>query len=513
MTFKPERVIPASADVVVVGGGSAGAAAAGAILEHSTLNVVLVEAGPDYGPKGSGYWPEGLLDPAIQTFSHDWGYHGLVNGRVVDFPRAQVLGGCSAINGAAVVHGSRHDYDGWAAAGNRGWSAEDLRPIFASAWKHLHVRHVSREELTPFQIACIEALVAAGVPEVADLNDLDQDRGVAPFPTNTDSGGIRMNAAFGYLDPHRDRGRLTVIGDAPAVRVQVEDGAARGVVVLQDGEERVIQAPRVVVSGGAYGSPAVLQRSGIGPASVLGAAGIPVLHELQGVGRNLHDQPTVQVDYSGTAELSQLMRSFPHTGRRRDEQVIAKFGSSFCEVGFDLHIFPVGGPRDDADAAGREIGFTLGGAVLTPLSRGFVEVTGPSPEAELTIDHRYLSDPQGRDLARLVEVVNQIRKVAAAEPLRPLIGTEVGPAPGVTGDQLAEAIASTVVHYYHPAGSCKMGPASDTTAVVDERGAVHGLQGLFVADASVMPSVVSGNTNMPTIVIGEKVGRSVASAA
>src|SRR3984957_4893657 len=166
--------IPAEADVVVVGGGSAGSAVAGTIAELSALKVVLLEAGPDYGPKMSGRWPEGLLDPAIMTFSHDWGYTGTVHGRRVRFPRARVLGGCSAINGAAVVHGSRLDYDGWEAAGNPGWTADELAPIFASAWRHMQVRRVPLAELTPFQPASLQALAAVGVPPVSDVNDPDE---------------------------------------------------------------------------------------------------------------------------------------------------------------------------------------------------------------------------------------------------------------------------------------------------------------------------------------------------
>lgn len=208
-----------------------------------------------------------------------------------------------------------------------------------------------------------------------------------------------------------------------------------------------------------------------------------------------------------------MMRSFLHRGRRRDEQVIAKFPSRRCPAGFDLHIFPIGGPRDDPDFEGRHAAFTMGGAVLSPLSRGSVRLTGPQLDDDLLIDHQYLTDLEGRDLERLVEVVERIRAVAAQSPLASLIGPEVYPGPEHTGQALAELIASTVVHYYHPVGSCKMGPASDPLAVVDQDGAVHGVTGLFVGDASIMPTVVSGNTNMPTIVIGEKLGRLVASRA
>lgn len=504
------RTVPTSADVVVVGGGSAGSTVAGTLVERSSMQVVLLEAGPDYGAKASGSWPEGLLDPAIMTFSHDWGYSGTVNGREVNFPRAKVLGGCSAINGAAVVHGSRHDYDGWAAAGNTGWRADDLTPLFASAWEHLNVAMVGLDELTPFQKLCMDAIAATGIPIVADLNNLDENCGVAPFPTNTDRGGVRMNTAFGYIDPLRDNERLTVVGDAPVERVLIGNGRAQGVVARIGGNEVEIRAPRIVVCGGAYGSPALLLRSGIGPAEHLAGAGVQTLHELPGVGENLHDQPTVQVDYSGTAELAQAMRSFPHAGRRREEQVVAKFPSRSCQSGFDLHIFPIGGPRDDPDAAGRAAAFTLGGAVLRPVSRGTVRLTGPRLADQLLIDHGYLSDPDGHDLVRLTEVVERIRTIARQPSLSPLLGDEIFPGPNVTETALADCIASTVVHYYHPAGSCKMGPRADPSAVVDQDGLVHGLEGVFVADASVMPSVISGNTNMPTIVIGEKLGRHIA---
>jgi choline dehydrogenase len=505
--------IPAEADVVVVGGGSAGAAVAGTIAELSDLRVVLLEAGPDYGSKGSGNWPEGLMDPAIMSFSHDWGYTGLVNDRSVAFPRARVLGGCSAINGAAVVHGSRLDYDGWAAAGNPGWTADELAPIFESAWRHLQVTRVTRDDLTPFQAHSLDALAVDGIPSVADLNDLDENCGAAPFPTNTDADGVRINSAFGYIDPMRDRPSLTVVGDAPAERVRLGGGRVEAIIVRDGDAEVEIRTSIVVVSAGAYGSPALLLRSGIGPRAQLDGCGVPTVHELPGVGENLHDQPTVQVDYAGTAELSRQMRSFLHRGRRRDEQVIAKFGSSACSRGFDLHIFPIGGPRDDPDFAGRRAAFTIGGAVLAPLSRGSVSISGPQLEDELLIDHQYLTDPEGSDLARLVEVVERIRAVAARPPLRSLLGAEVYPGSEHTESALSDLIASTVVHYYHPAGSCKMGPPSDPLAVVDHHGAVHGVGGLFVADASIMPSVVSGNTNMPTIVIGEKLGRLISGQA
>ena len=237
---------------------------AGRLAAGSSGRTLLLEAGPDYGPAGSGRWPRDLLDAASSPlWSHDWGYTGEFGGQVINFNRARVVGGCSAHNACAVVFGSRFDYDGWAAAGNPGWSARELAPLFASAWKQLRVRRVGLEELTPFQRICRDAIVANGIPAVEDFNDLDQDAGIAPFPVNID-GATRVNSAFGYVDPVRDR--LVVVGDAPVERVLIRGSRVAGVAVPDGQRLEEIRASRVVLCAGAYGSPAILLRSGIGPA-------------------------------------------------------------------------------------------------------------------------------------------------------------------------------------------------------------------------------------------------------
>jgi choline dehydrogenase len=496
---------PAAADTIVVGAGTAGAVVAGRLAASASASTLLLEAGPDYGPASSGRWPRELLDATKVASTHDWGYTGEFGGQVIHFGRARVVGGCSAHNAGAVVHGSRFDYDGWAAAGNAGWSARELEPLFAAAWERLRVRRVGIDELTPFQRACMDAIVASGIPAVADFNDLDAGAGVAPFPVNID-GVTRVNSAFGYVDPVRDR--LIVAGDAPVERVLVSGGRAVGVAV-RDGQRLVeVGASRVVLSAGAYGSPAILLRSGIGPASELRDAGVRPALDLRGVGRNLHDQPCVEVRYEGSAELIEAMElRLAETGWRPDEQVIAKFPSAGCRRGFDLHIYPVGGGtgKDPSNWY-----LFLGVACLTPLSRGSVRLTGPGLDDKLVIDHRYLSDPAGYDRARLAEGVERVREVARAPRLRRLLGRETRPGQEITGRPAIERfIDHAAVHYYHPAGSCKMGPASDPDSVVGADGRVHGIEGLYVADASIMPAVVSGNTNMPTTVIGERIARSL----
>ncbi len=497
--------LPRYADTIVVGGGSAGATVAGLLAQRSDQSILLLEAGPDYGPLTGGRWPATLLDARALGYTDAWDYDSgeTYAGRVVTFERARVIGGCSSHNGCAAIWGSRLDYDGWAAA-NPGWATDELLPIFQAATERLRVRHYAPEDITPFQAACLAAAPAAGLPLVADLNDLDEDTGMAASPVNI-AGGVRWNTAFAYLDPVRGRPNLTVRGDTPVDRLVVERGRVTGVVVAgRDGPARV-EAGRVVVAGGAYGSPAVLLRSGIGDPTELRAAGVEPVHELPGVGRNLHDHPSVIVGYAGTPELEHQMTTFAAEHWMPEEQTIAKARSAGCGEGFDLHLYPVGGPDRDDPSGWR---WKLPVACMTPRSRGTVRLASPDPTIAPRIDHRYLSDPAGHDRGVLVDGVTLARELAAQPPLRDLIGAEVAPGRDVrTEEEVSAFIDVTCVHYYHPVGTCKMGPAADPEAVVGSRGAVHGLEGAYVADCSIIPTIPRANTNVPAVVVGERIAR------
>jgi choline dehydrogenase len=396
---------------------------------------------------------------------------------VVAFERSRVLGGCSSHNGCAAIWGARADYDGW---DQPGWATEDLVPLLERAERALRVHRYAPDEYTPFHAACLEAAQAAGFPLTDDLNDLDEHEAIGVSPVNI-VGGVRFNAAFAFLD--RDNPALTVRGDAPVARVLLEHGRAAGVITAA-GE--TIRAGRVVLAAGTYESPAILQRSGIGPADALSAAGIPCAEDLP-VGANLHDHPAFVVGFAGTPELERL-----HGGRSGwtpEEQSIAKLRSGRCREAFDLHLYPIGGPHPKLRDAWR---WELPLACMTPRSRGSVAIRSADPMARPRIDHAYLSDPH--DLDVLADGVEIMREIAAQMPL---IGAELGPRSG--GAELREAIRRGVVHYYHPVGTCALG------AVVDARGAVYGAEDLYVADCSVMPTIPRANTNVPAAVVGLKI--------
>lgn len=500
--------LPRYADTIVVGGGTSGAVVAALLAEAGTGSVLVLEAGPDYGPVDSGEWPADLLDAAALGYSADWGYtsENTFANRVVRFERARVIGGCSAHNGCAAIWGSRVDYDDWAAMGLEGWGTADLLPLFHEANRRMRVRFYDQSEITPFHAACLESAAAAGIPQVLDLNDLDADEGMAASPVNI-AAGVRWNSAFAYLDPVRDRPSPTIRGGVAVSHLHLERQRVSGVSCVTESGMETVSAGRVVVAAGTYGSPGVLLRSGIGHSAELSAVGVNPLHHVPGVGKNLHDHPSTWLAYNGSEALERRMSAFAESGWLPEEQTIAKVrspGYNAAEGGFDLHLYPVGGPV--AQEPGWRWHFPV--ACMTPRSRGAVSLRSSDPGAPLRIDHRYQTDPDGHDTAVLAAGFALVRELVSRSPLRELVGRELEPGPDVgTSAMVQQWIQEHGEHYYHPVGTCAMGRPDDPLAVCDARGKVHGIDNLYVADCSVMPVIPRANTNIPAIVVGERIGR------
>ena len=501
MTRNKALRLPRYSDTVVIGGGTAGAAVAGLLAERGGQSVLLLEAGPDYGHLEEGRWPADLLDGRVVARTHDWSFTSAASagqpGHALQ--RARVIGGCSSHNGCIALWGSRADYDGWAKAGNDGWSTDEVLPYFRKAAARLRVRLFEQEEITPFHGACLDAMTGVGIPPSADLNDLDEDVGAAMAPVNI-RDGIRWSTPFAYLDPVRGRGDLTVVGDVLVDRINLDRSRAVSVEVVRDGKRVTVAAGRVILCAGAYGSPAVLLRSGIGPSEELATLGITTRIDLPGVGRNLHDHPGVSMKHHGAPLFDSLMADFIAAGRTVfTEQSLAKAKSSRCDEAFDLHIAPTtsAGP----DQAGRwECGMYV--ALMAPLSRGRLALRDDDPQSSPVIDTGYFTDPGDEDLAALMDGVAMTREIARQQPLAELIGTELEETAGMV---TAEDLRRNSLHYFHPVGTCKMGPDSDPAAVVDPMGRVHGAEGLYVADASIMPVVPRANTNLPTLMAAERI--------
>jgi choline dehydrogenase len=496
--------LPRSVDFVVVGSGPAGAACAAELPESGS--VLVLEAGPDYGPHDSGAWPAELLEAFDLAETHSWGYSSGSSypNRAVPFARARVMGGCSSHNGCAAIWGHRLDYDAWAAAGNDGWSTDEILPFLRHVSKAMRVRQPGPAEITPFHQLMLDAAKTIGIPMATDLNDLDDPIGMAPSPANIWQG-IRWNAGFAFLDPLRGRPGFTIAGDALVTKIVMDGARATGVEVHHEGNRQTVQAGAIVIAGGTYNSPEILLRSGIGPADELQALGIAVRHDLPCVGRNLHDHPAIYFEHRGSDAIKANCTVWGESNWMPEEQTIAKLRSGQTDEAFDIHIYPEGGPYAENRTRWT---FTIPVACMTPASRGSLRLRSADPSDGLVIDHNYLGDPEGHDLAVLVDGARIARRLTEAANADGLLGSEFSPGPDFADDDaLREWILNNVHHYYHPAGTCKMGPETDPEAVVDGRGRVHGLDALYVADCSIMPQVPRANTNIPAAMVGARIGR------
>ena len=531
--FKETRV---RADIVIVGAGSAGCALAGRLSEDPSISVILIEAGGrDRNP-----WihiPVGYFK-TLDNPATDWCYvtepdPGL-NGRSIKWPRGRVLGGSSSINGLLYVRGQQEDYDHWRQLGNPGWGFDEVLPAFrrAEAWEggDSEARGgdgpvaVSKTRLSrPVVDDWMASAMAAGYPGNADYNAGDQE-GVAPFQL-TMRKGLRCSSARAYLAPARRRTNLTVLTGAQVQRVVLREGRAAGVEIRHgkgalDRVETVEARREVVLSAGAIGSPQILMLSGIGAGEMLNAAGVDTRLDLPGVGQNLQDHLQARPVFRCTSstintEARSLMRRAGMAlqfalNRSGPMTMAASLGAAFLktrpglatpDIQFHIQPFSADSPTEGPHPFDA---FTASVCVLRPESAGEIRLTSPDPLVHPAIHPNYLATDS--DCDTLVEGVRIARRIAGIAPLSDQITAEHAPGPEVSDDRdaLLDWVRNTSTTIYHPAGTCKMGPKEDPKAVVDSRLSVHGIDGLRVADASIMPQIVSGNTNAPAIMIGER---------
>lgn len=527
-------------DYVIVGAGSAGCVLASRLTEDPGVTVALLEAGPrDWNP--FIHIPAGF----IKTFydrSVNWCYsmepcEG-AGGRRVFAPRGKTLGGSSSINGSIFNRGQRMDYDNWAQRGNRGWGYADVLPYFRrmERWVDAEGRHGdplyrgSEGPLTVTEIdwrhplcdAFIEGAVQHGIPLNRDYNAARQE-GIN-YAQRTIQRGRRVSAATAYLRPAMKRPNLTVLTHAHASAIMLEGRRAVGVRYLRGGRggaAREVRARReVILSGGAYNSPQLLQLSGIGPGGVLQSLGIKVRHELKGVGENLRDHyaPRFVARVKGIDTINERARGWRLGLEVADWLVRRKgilslgptlvycFWRSTPEIAtsdLQMTFTPASYKEGVQGQLEDEPGMTVAAWQQRPESRGWVRARSADPFEAPEIQPNYLAEAEDRRV--LLAGMKLARTLLASKPLEPWYEREDFPGPEVqTDDELLAAARARGTTTFHPMGTCRMGPASDPTAVVDDRLRVHGMEGLRVIDASVMPMMPSANLNAGTLMIAEK---------
>ncbi len=419
-------------------------------------------------------------------------------------PRTRIVGGTTAVNGCVWLRGSAADYDGWASAGNPGWSFADLLPYFQRAESDplggplagtsgpVPVFRVADQDIAPAERAFMAAAESIGMPIAGNLNGTpSQAPCVGPAPKNI-ADGIRMNGAFTYLTPARSRRNLLVRSDTFVDKVLFENGRAIGI-RLVDGN--VVTGREIVLCAGTYGSPAILLRSGIGPAEHMDDAGIPVIKHLPGVGENLLDHPLVSPD----RPRPRLVRA-EHAPRSRSFiPVLAKARSRHAGDDIDLHIY-IGQNFDEALGAWF---LWITASLQFARSRGRVQLTSADPMAPLDIDHAYLSDPA--DLEAQCDGIMLVEQIITSAPMRRVLEPfEEDAPPWGDSSELPDWALSRLGTTFHPSSTCRMGPITDPMAVVDHKGQVHGVAGLRIVDASIFPTGPRANLHFTVVAVAEK---------
>ncbi len=517
-------------DYVIAGAGSAGCVLANRLSADQKNRVLLLEAGKD----DTYFWihiPVGYLF-TMNNPRTDWCFKtekqpGL-NDRVLDYPRGKVLGGCSAINGMIYIRGQANDYDQWRQKGNASWGWEDVLPYFLKSQDQgrgesaMHATggefrvedmRLNWEILDAFQDAAAEI----GIPKSNDFNQ-GNNEGCGYFQVNQNKG-VRWTTAKGFLKPVMNRPNLTVLTEAQATGVTLDGKRCTGLTIVHNGRLARVKAGReTILSGGSIGSPQLLQLSGIGPADHLKDLGIPINHDLPGVGENLQDHLQIRAVYKvkNTETLNEransligkmgigleyfLFKRGPMTMAPSQLGGFAKSDINKETPNLEYHVQPLSLPKF-GEPLHPFPAFTASVCNLRPESRGHVRIKSADPLQQPAICPNYLSAPIDRRVA--VDALRLTRRIVSADAMKRFEPEEFLPGPEYSDDaDLAREAGNIATTIFHPVGTCKMG--SDPMAVVDDQLRVSGISGLRVVDASIMPTITSGNTNAPTIMIAEK---------
>jgi choline dehydrogenase len=495
-------------DYIIVGAGSAGCVLANRLSENPRTTVLLIEAG-GADTKREIHIPLAWLK--LFKSEVDWDYttspQAGLGGRRIYWPRGKTLGGCSSTNVMMAIPGHHADYDGWANRGNNAWSFDELAPHFERVYSTLAVEEL--REPGPLTQAFIEAAVQAGIPRSRTLGPTDLE-GVRFTPV-TQHRGRRRSAADAYLRPALRRPNLAVTTDAQVTRVLFDGTRAVGIAYRHGTDEKIVRCAReVILSGGAVNSPQLLLLSGVGPFGELARYGIEPVLELPGVGLNLHDHPAVtclveaihpptlySADTAGNLARYLFFRRGMLTSNAAEAAAFIHSRPGLPAPDLEL-IFAPGLFQNEGLTPASAHGFTIFAVALQPHSAGSVRLRSDDPLAKPEIDPGYLSDPAGNDLRVLAAGLELARRIVSMPALTQLAGDEIAPC----GAPLQAHIRDTAHGIYHPVGTCRMG--TDELAVVDHELRVRGLDGLRVVDASVIPRIPRGHTNLPTMIIAEK---------